>query len=223
MYRFLNDCCRCLKCEFVRLIEGRTPFEVYEDVNFLGNSRVAHCSVFLKSRLAKKWIKEHYKPEDCILYLGIDWTEIHRCEPIKKNWKPYQVEFPMCEKPYLRKDQMIEELKKINIEIPKLYKLGFAHNNCGGFCCKAGQGHWAHVLETMPEKFREYEEKEQEIIKKIGKDVSMMKKIKNGKAETYTLKQLREDYEKDKNQIDIFDIGGCGCFSESDIFEKEEF
>lgn len=42
----------------------------------------------------------------------------------------------------------------------------------------------------------------------------MMKKIRNGKAETYTLKQLREDYEKDKNQIDLFDIGGCGCFSE---------
>ena len=42
------------------------------------------------------------------------------------------------------------------------------------------------------------------------------KKIKNGKAETYTLKQLREDYEKDKSQIDLFDIGGCGCFSEEE-------
>ena len=66
----------------------------------------------------------------------------------------------------------------------------------------------------MPNKFREYEEKEQEIIKYIGKDVSMMKKIRNGKAETYTLKQLREDYEKDKSQIDLFDVGGCGCFSD---------
>ena len=109
-----------------------------------------------------------------------------------------------------------EELAKIGIEVPRLYKMGFSHNNCGGFCCKAGQGHWVNVLEKMPEKFKEYEEKEHEIIKYIGKDVSMMKKIRNGKAETYTLKQLKEDYEKDKSQIDLFDIGGCGCFSEEE-------
>lgn len=111
-----------------------------------------------------------------MLYVGIDWTEIHRCEAIKKNWAPYTVEFPMCDKPYLTKIDMQKELEKIGIEIPRLYKMGFSHNNCGGFCCKAGQGHWANVLETMPEKFKEYEEKEQEIIKYIGKDVSMMKK-----------------------------------------------
>jgi len=137
-------------------------------VKFLGNSRVAHCSKILKSNLARKWIKEHYKEDECILYLGIDWTEIHRCEAIIKNWMPYKVEFPMCEKPLLTKEQMLEELKEICIEVPKLYKLNFAHNNCGGFCCKAGQGHWAHVFETMPEKFKEYEENEELTISPIA-------------------------------------------------------
>lgn len=213
LYRFINDTVMYLKCEFVRLIEGRTPFEVYQDVNFLGNSRVAHCSKILKSNKAKKWLKEHYRPKDCVLYLGIDWTEVHRCEAITKNWAPYKVEFPMCEKPYLTKSDMQEELKQIGIEVPRLYKLGFAHNNCGGFCCKAGQGHWVNVLKTMPEKFEFYENQEQEIIKKIGKDVSMMKKVRDGETQTYTLKQLREDYEKNK-QIDMFDVGGCGCFND---------
>ena len=83
----------------------------------------------------------------------------------------------------------------------------------GGFCCKAGQGHWVNVLKTMPEKFKYYEEQEQEIIKSIGKDVSMMKKIRDGETQTYTLKQLREDYERNE-QIDLFDVGGCGCFND---------
>lgn len=85
----------------------------------------------LKSRQAKKWIKEHYKADECVLYLGIDWTEVHRCEAIVKNWQPYKVEFPMCQKPLLTKMDMQEELKKIGIEVPRLYRLGFSHNNCG--------------------------------------------------------------------------------------------
>lgn len=68
----------------------------------------------------------------------------------------------------------------------------------------------------MPDKFKYYEKQEQEIIEYIGKDVSMMKKIRNGKTERYTLKQLREDYEKDKKTVDPYDIGGCGCFTEEE-------
>mgnify|MGYP003412778292 CR=1 FL=1 len=39
-----------------------------------------------------------------------------------------------------------------------------------------------------------------------------MKKTKNGVTKPYTLRELREDAEKKPEQIDIFDIGGCGCF-----------
>ena len=146
LYRFIEDAKKYLGCEFVRVCDGRTPFEVYKDVKFLGNSRVAHCTKLLKTRQAKMWLKEHYKEDECTLYVGIDWTEIHRCEAIKKNWAPYTVEFPMCNKPYLTKYDMQEELAKIGIEVPRLYKMGFSHNNCGGFCCKAGQGHWVNAV-----------------------------------------------------------------------------
>lgn len=47
----------------------------------------------------------------------------------------------------------------------------------------------------MPEKFREWEEQEQEVIKHIRKDVAMLKKTKNGETKPYTLRQLRLDYE----------------------------
>lgn len=67
-----------------------------------------------------------------------------------------------------------------------------------GFCCKAGQKHWIKVLEKMPDRFKYYEEAEQEVIRHIGKDIAMMKKTKNKTTKPYTLKQLREDYEKQK-------------------------
>lgn len=214
LYRFIDDTVKYLDCEFVRVADGRTPFEVYKDENFLGNSRIAHCTKILKIKQARTWLKENYPdPSECKLYLGIDWTEEHRKPAITNNWKPYAVEFPMCEEPLLDKTDMIGYLKSINIEIPRLYKMGFAHNNCGGFCCKAGQGHWVKVLETMPDKFAKWEKEEEEVRQHIGKDVAMMKKQKDGVKFPYTLHQLRLDYENNA-EIDKLDIGGCGCFSE---------
>lgn len=216
LYRFIDETVKDLGAEYIRIADGRTPFEVYRDVRFLGNSRLAPCSHKLKQEVSRKWIEEHFKPEGCTLYLGIDWTEQHRTKAPVKNWAPYQVEYPMCEEPYLTKEDMLQELRNIGIEVPKLYKLGFSHNNCGGFCCRAGQGHFANLLEKLPDRFKEYEAQEEEIRQYLNKDVSMMKKTKNGITTPYTLRQLREDYENEPKQIDMFDIGGCGCFVEDD-------
>ena len=210
LYKFIDETVAELGVEFQRLADGRTPFEVYRDVRFLGNSRLAPCSHKLKQDISKKWITENFKPDECILYLGIDWTEEHRTKAPIKNWHPYKVEFPMCEEPYLSKDDLFEELARLNIEMPRLYKLGFSHNNCGGFCCRAGQGHFARLLEQMPERFAEYEAKEEELRQYLGKDVSMMKKNRNKVTYPYTLRQLREDIEA-KKEVDMTDIGGCGC------------
>ena len=130
LYRFIDETVKEMGAEYVRIADGRTPFEVYRDVRFLGNSRLAPCSHKLKQEVSRKWIEEKFKPEECTLYLGIDWTEQHRTKAPVKNWAPYKVEFPMCKEPYLSKDEMLKELKKLGIEIPKLYKLGFSHNNC---------------------------------------------------------------------------------------------
>jgi len=149
LYRFIDETVEEMGVEYVRLADGRTPFEVYKDVKFLGNSRIAPCSHKLKQEVADKWVRDNFKPEECILYLGIDWTEEHRTKAPRKNWHPYKVEFPMCEEPYLTKEEMLQELERLGIERPRLYKIGFAHNNCGGFCCRAGQGHFANLLKQI--------------------------------------------------------------------------
>jgi 3'-phosphoadenosine 5'-phosphosulfate sulfotransferase (PAPS reductase)/FAD synthetase len=116
LYRFQDDATKFFGIPLTRVEDGRTPWEVFKDVRWLGNSRLAQCSHLLKQKTAEKWIKANFKPDECILYLGIDWTEEHRTKAPVKNWAPYKVEFPMCEEPYISKDEMLQYLETVGIE-----------------------------------------------------------------------------------------------------------
>ena len=214
LYRFLRDTEKDFGIDITRIADGRDVWEVFKDVKYLGNSRIAQCSHLLKQKKSREWIEEKYEPDECVLYLGIDWTEEHRTVSPKKHWSPYKVEFPLCEEPYVNKVDIVKELEKRGISIPRLYDMGFSHNNCGGFCVRAGQGHFINLLKHMPERYKYHEEKEQEMINFLEKDVSILTRQKHGVKENLTLKQLRLNYESEPQQIDMFDIGGCGCFVE---------
>jgi hypothetical protein len=217
LYRFMDDAANLFDVPVTKIADGRTPWEVFKDVKFLGNSRLAQCSHILKQKTAEKWIKANYAPEECILYLGIDWSEEHRTKSPRRNWAPYQVEFPMCEEPYLSKDEMIEGLTKVGIEIPKLYKMGFSHNNCGGTCVRAGQGHFINLLKQMPERFEQIEKFEKEMQEYLDRDVTILTRTRNKVKQNLSLEQLRTEFQADRTeQIDMFDIGGCGCFVTDD-------
>lgn len=213
LYRFLDDTEKDFGMKITRIADGRDVWEVFKDSRLIGNSRIAPCSHILKQKAASKWIKANFTPDEAVLYLGIDWTEEHRTVAPTKNWHPYKVEFPMCEEPYLTKNDVMNELKKTGIKLPRLYEKGFSHNNCGGFCVRAGQGHFANLLKQMPDRYAYHEKKEQEMRDYLGRDdISILTRTRNGQKETLTLKQLREEYERGGEQIDMFDIGGCGCF-----------
>lgn len=212
LYRFINEAVEKLKARFVSIEDGRDVWEVARDVKFLPNSRIAQCSHLLKQKPAKEYVFENYDPKNTVLYLGIDWTEEHRRKAPIKNWSPFRVEFPVCDTPFLSKEQMIEELEKDGIKVPRLYRMGFSHNNCGGFCFRAGIGHFNNLLKQMPERFKYHEKKEQEMRSFLGRDVSILRRTINGKVHNYTLKQLRE--ENNIGQLEMFDIGGCGCFAD---------
>jgi hypothetical protein len=222
LYRFIDETVKQLGCEYVSIADGRNPLEVFRDTRFLGNSRLAKCSHVLKQDTAKKWINEHYTPETAILYLGIDWSEDHRTTAPRRNWAPFQVEFPMCEEPYLSKEDMISELKKCGIEIPELYKRGFSHNNCATLCVRGGQGHWMKVLKEFPDRFAMMENFEREMQDYLGKPVTILKRTRGGVTSNLSLEQLRIEVESDRTeQLDIFDIGGCGCFVMDDEEDKD--
>ena len=219
LYRFLEDIEKRLDIQIVRLCVGKTPFELAWEDNFLYNSRIANCSKKLKSRPFREWLKANYTAEECVLYLGIDWTETHRKTAIERNYKPYRVEFPMCEPPYISKPDMLAMLKEEGIEIPYLYRIGFSHNNCAGCCVKGGIGHWKLLLEKDRRAFLQWENKEQAIRRKLNRDVSILRR----KGKPFTLKELRESVEGHGVQLsfdEVCDIGGCGCFVDEEEDDK---
>lgn len=212
LYRFLEEGAANVGAPLVKIADGRTPWDLFKENRFLGNSRVDICSRVLKRELADKWLKENYTPETVTVHVGIDMSEIHRYDRLRERKLPWRYEAPLCQNMYILKPQMLDALRKEGIEPPRLYKLGFAHNNCGGGCIKAGMGHFAHLLKTLPDVYAEWERNENELRDMLG-NVSILRDRSGVATKPLPLVQLRRRIE-DGYQPDLFDIGGCGCFSD---------
>jgi len=215
-YRFLDDAVANLGGEFVRLCDGRDPWQVFRDEGTIANTRVDLCSRILKRDLSDKWLAEHCEPADTIVYLGIDWTEIHRFDNrhgrgaknryAKNGWI---CEAPLCEPPYLDKRDLLAWASREGLTPSRAYEQGMSHDNCGGFCVKAGVGHFAQLLKMRPEIYRHHEEQEAA----FPGDRTILRDRNYGETKPLSLRELRNRIEAGADsQIDMFEIGGCGCF-----------
>jgi hypothetical protein len=137
---------------------------------------------------------------------------MHRLPAIRRAYKPYRAEAPLCDPPHISRQDVFAELKRRGIRRPRLYDMGMAHANCGGGCVRAGQGQFARLLEVMPDRFAEWERNEQQLRDHLGKDVAILRDRTGGELRPLTLREFRERSEARPEQIDLFDIGGCGCF-----------
>lgn len=216
LYRFLDDAEKALGVEITRLKDGRTPWEVFKDGRYIGNSRFAPCSKVLKRDVFEKYLLESGKykllPQpDATIVLGIDWTESHRLKRAQDNWAPWPVIGPLCEPPLMSKHQTLRYFEAYNIPLPSLYSKGFSHNNCGGFCVRAGQAQFALLLKTNRDYYLWNEEQEQNVLQSVPTTRPFLRRVTKGVKEYLTLKQFREQLESD-GDFDKFDFGGCGCF-----------
>lgn len=203
--------------------DGRSPWDVFRQTRFLGNSRVDKCSQFLKRELLDKWRDENLDPAATTVYVGIDWSEAHRFERLKARFgERWHVEAPMCEPPYVTKADMLRDLAARGIRPPRLYALGFSHNNCGGFCIKAGHAHFANLLRTMPDRYAFHEEQEEELRAVLGDVAILNDRSGGGPRRPVSLRAFRERVQSG-GSYDLFDFGGCGCFSgEADTLAESE-
>lgn len=215
LYRYLGQAAENVGAPLVKIAEGRDPWQVFFDNRFLGNTRIDPCSRVLKREFMRKWLEANCDPANTTVILGFDWSEIHRFERAKKYWEPWRVEAPLCEKPYLSKDQVLDWMRNEGIEPPRLYAMGFEHNNCGGFCVKAGQAQFERLLRTMPERYRYHERKELELRLFLGKDVSILRDRRGGSTKPLTLKAFRERLEGDSTLFDQSEWGACSCMAEA--------
>lgn len=217
LYRFLHEAAANVGSELVIVRDGRDIWQVFHDDRFLGNSRLANCSKFLKQEPAHAWLDEHAAP-DATVYVGIDWTEENRLPAIVAAYLPRIVRAPMCDEPLIDKGDVMDMLRAEGIKPARLYEKPFlfSHNNCGGFCVRAGQKQFARLLRTKPERYAYHEDKEAELRAYLDKDVAIMsdrRGLKPGeKRRPLTMKAFRERIEADAKDHDG-DEGGCGCFT----------
>lgn len=217
LYRFNFDIERALNTKLTVLTEGRDPFKVFEDVKFIGNSRTAACSRILKTEPFAEYIRTKYKDEELTIIMGFGLSERERLGRASYRWseigkkirgKPILVSSLLNVKEFYTRQSWINKLKEYNIKEPRLYDLGFAHNNCGGRCPRAGVGHFKNLLEKLPERYEEISNRYKEAKEKIGPTARPFLK---SSGEYITLDELKTRIIKPE---EMFDMGGCGCFTE---------
>jgi hypothetical protein len=154
------------------------------------------------------------------MYLGFDWSEMHRVEAARVPWQPYEVAFPLVDPPLYMKGDLVKVFRERGIEPPELYKRGFGHANCGGACVRGGQADWERLYRTDPARFARWEAEERTSRVFLGKDVAILRDRTGGGTRPLTLEAFRKRLESQPGLFDADDWGACGCFmdgSPSDI------
>lgn len=214
LYRFLLEGAENIGAPLVWIKDGRTPWAVFMEQGMMGNTRADMCSRILKREFADTWIQDRFSPDQCVLYAGFDCLEVNRFEGMAKRIEPYICEAPLTDPPYLSKGQLKDNLKAEGIRLPRLYGMGFQHNNCGGFCIKGGHAHFKTLHRELPQLYKFHEAMEERFRKHVSKDVAILRDRRGGETRGMTFKELREEKLEGPGQIDEFDFGGCGCFSD---------
>lgn len=192
LYRFIREGSAALGCELVTVADGRTIWQVFRDVRFLGNPRVDPCSKILKRDLLDRWVKQN-APESTSV-VGFTVCEPSRFDDFKAFYPKSRA--PLMESPTLAAREVEAEFRALfpTIRVPFLYEKGAKHNNCGGGCVKAGQAHFDWLRRTLPERYAEWEREEQSLRDLLG-DVSILRDRRGGTTKPLSLRQFRERME----------------------------
>lgn len=225
LYEFNQRAEEILNVPITRISEGFTPWQLFAREGLIGNDRLPICSTKLKREPLNAWMAQRFeldkrqenffKPPATVV-LGFDWTESHRVDDFQAQHPNWRVRAPMTEEPYWDKCRMITEAERLGFKTPSLYVLGFPHNNCGGFCVKAGITHFVHLHTVLPARFLECEQEEQDcqqVLKDRGVSnwqFTVLKDRRGGETRPLSLRDLRLRIESGEKFSKI-EWGGCGC------------
>lgn len=216
LYRFLQESAAALELPLTRLTDGRTPWEVFRDVKYQGNSRKAQCSRVLKRDQMQKYLAG--LPEPPVLVLGIDYEEMHRLPRAQEANSAYTVIAPLCEPPFIPYNERLKIVEQYGLRLPRLYTLGFPHNNCGGFCVRAGLAQFDLLRKTFPERFKWHKEQQKALVaQNPNLDKPFLRKTIDGQLHYITLEQFEKMTLAEEER---HDFGGCGCFVDDGVSDK---
>jgi len=156
----------------------RDIWDVFNRVGIMGNSRLDPCSRVLKRETMRDFVRNHYNTERLVMHVGITHDEIDRMLNIRRNWAKLGVDVraELADTP--RQGTSAERAERILGWVPFVYSWGASHNNCGGFCVKAGHQHMARLLYYDPDTFAYHEAQEARFRALHNTDAAIMRDVK---------------------------------------------
>ena len=159
--RFLKDCERWyeMPIQVRRSHKYKDLYDVLRKTRYINGPFGARCTKELKIKVRQK-IEKEIEWEGQIFGFEYAKSEINRAARFleQHHRKAY---FPLIELK-INKVEALDMLKRNNIEIPEMYKLGYNNSNCIG-CVKGGKGYWNRIRITHPEIFAEMSKIEREV------------------------------------------------------------
>lgn len=149
--RFLHDCENWFgrKVEVYCSEEYHNHFNVIERKKCINTPYGAPCTLELKKRV--RWrIEDDVRKWDAQVF-GYDVSERQRAIRFRQQYPKAKAIYPLIDA-QLTKEDCMALLRKANIEIPMMYRLGFHNNNCIG-CVKGKTGYWTKIKSEFPEVF----------------------------------------------------------------------
>lgn len=201
--------------ELTWLVEGRDPWEVFRDRKFLGNSRIDPCSKTLKREVLDKWRKGNGNAETDVFLVGIGPHEDHRYYRLAERMAAdgWRYEAPLLGT-FEGEVGAFGYLKDAGIARPRLYRKNYIHNNCGGFCIKAGHAHYQNRFYVDPERYAYDQMMERKLGEYIGKPVTMLTDRANDNVKKPLSLAAFGDRLRANPQLNFeYEPGssGCGC------------
>jgi 3'-phosphoadenosine 5'-phosphosulfate sulfotransferase (PAPS reductase)/FAD synthetase len=147
--RFLSDIEKWLKVKIVKIRSEKyeTIDDVFENRKYMSGPRGAICTVEMK-----KIPRFNFQQPDDVHVFGFTIDEQKRADRFQEQNPELSLYWPLIEAKISKRD-CFDILKENNIELPKLYSLGFKNNNCIG-CVKATSlEYWQKVKKHFPDIF----------------------------------------------------------------------
>jgi hypothetical protein len=146
--RFIIECEKWFGLPVTRLRSEKyhSIWEVFYKTRYLVGPTGARCTTELKRNLRTAY----QQPGDLHIF-GFTLDEKKRADEFEKNYPNIETDFPLISDK-LTKNDCLNILKNMSIEIPEMYRLGYINNNCIG-CVKGGMGYWNKIRIDFPGHF----------------------------------------------------------------------
>lgn len=203
LWKLVNECERLTGLHVHRLTYAPSGFlldapeyqwwsiwDVFNSVGRMGSSLADPCSRLLKRETIKKYLLQTFDLSQSVLHVGITSDEIDRALAIRKNWGAIglRVDMDLADCPASGLSSYERSMQMLGWS-PVLYERGFSHNNCGGFCVKAGHSEMGRLLYYDPALYDYHETNELLFQRKNNTSATIMRdrKTKNRVTTSYPL------------------------------------